>query len=122
MQFSDADVDELGAALVHLEKRQVAFLDDVAAVLHGIESILVYFDDAVPGFGTQAATQKYPADILKIAPAVFRRHCDVGQHAEFAQVLRTAQACADHIVVEGIESSEELVFARASGVQWAHLA
>lgn len=71
------------------------------------------------GFGTQAATQAHAADILKIAPAVFLRHCEAGQGAEFAQVLRTAQACADHIVVEGIESSEELAFARESGVQWA---
>ncbi|CAJ0809809.1 hypothetical protein LMG19083_05029 [Ralstonia psammae] len=70
------------------------------------------------GLATHAANDAHAADILKIAPAVFKRHCEAGQYAQFAGVLLAAHARADQVVVEGIESAEEVAFARESGVQW----
>lgn len=86
---------------------------------------------AIDDFGTGHAALRHVValkpDIVKI-DALFLRRCLEGDDADtetFRHLVGLAAACADAVVVEGVESEIGLVMALAAGAAWAqgyHLA
>ncbi|CAJ0809793.1 Cyclic di-GMP phosphodiesterase PdeF [Ralstonia psammae] len=78
----------------------------------------IAIDDFGAGFAMENGLDLHAPDIIKIDASILKRGIRGGVYSSFGDIVGTARERAARVVVEGIESLEELEFVRGAGVLW----
>lgn len=78
----------------------------------------IAIDDFGAGYAMENGLDLNAPDIIKIDASILKRGVQGGVYSTFGDIVGTAQERATRVVVEGIESLEELEFVRGAGVLW----
>ncbi len=115
------DASGVDPAKVQLEITESVLLDDAELVGGTVARLRamgmrIAFDDFGTGYSSLSYLQRYPVDVLKIDQSFVRGDENVASNAEFIKtIVAMGRTLRVKVVVEGVETSQQLEMVRALG-------